>query len=209
MIEVDVSQGTEEWRRARMAIPTASQFHRILTKKTRKLSTSSDGYLHELLAEWLLGMPLGADMNRGFIQRGSEMEQDAVRYYEFQGDVETRSVGFVLRDDRMVGCSPDRLIGTDGGLEIKCPAPAQHVANMLGMDSAYAMQAQGCMWICERQWWDVLSFHPELPPAIVRLERDEEFLGALAIAVGEFVCNLLQLRDHLKEHRKVNDSEAA
>ncbi len=209
MMEVDVLQGTEEWRRARMAIPTASQFHRILTKKTRKLSASSDGYLHELLAEWLLDVPLNMGMDRGFIQRGSEMEQDAVRYYEFQRDVETRSVGFVLQDDRMVGCSPDRLIGTDGGLEIKCPGPAQHVANMLGMDSAYEMQAQGCMWICERQWWDVLSFHPELPPAIVRLQRDVEFIAALTWALQEFVGNILLLRERLSEHRKVNDSEAA
>lgn len=209
MIVLDVQQGTDEWRRARMGIPTASQFHRILTRKTRKVSASAAGYMHELLAEWLLDMPLDGGTDRGYMQRGSEMEQDAVRYYEFQFEVETTPAGFVVADNGMIGCSPDRLIGDDGGLEIKCPGPPHHVANMLGMDEIYEMQVQGCMWLCERKWWDIVSFHPELPPAIYRLQRDDEYIAALTTAVGEFVEKLLVLRDRLQQYRKVKNTEAA
>jgi len=208
---VECEQGGTEWLEARMAIATASQFSRILTP-TRKVSTGKGvrTYQHELIAEWLLGKPMGEIIGSGFVQRGSEMEAEAVRYYEFQREVETTRVGFVLLDpnpwddgrfDEMVGCSPDRLVGDDGGLEIKCPRPAEHVANMLNMTSLYEMQCQGCMWITERKWWDILSFHPELPSAIVRLDRDEELIGQLAEAVGDFLQGLLHYREQLKEHK--------
>ena len=56
MIALDLQQGSAEWVKARLGIPTASQFSRIITS-TGKLSGQADGYMHELLAESLLGEP--------------------------------------------------------------------------------------------------------------------------------------------------------
>ena len=48
-----------------------------------------------------------------------------------------------MHDDERIGCSPDGLIH-ECGIEIKCPAPRQHIRNVLadGMDD-YITQVQG------------------------------------------------------------------
>lgn len=197
MIVLDCAQGSEEWLRARVGIPTASQFHRILTPKTGKLSTASDTYAYELLAEEMLGHSID-EGSSDFMTRGTSMESRAVEYYEFRRDARTERVGFILRDDRLAGCSPDRLVGGDGGLEIKCPSAAAHVSYMLGSDSdKYKCQVQGALWLTGRRWWDWLSFNPEMPPVLVRFVRDEAFIAKLAGAVDQFIAYLDECRDRL------------
>ena len=44
----------------------------------------------------------------------------------------------------------------------------------------------GQLWIAEREWVDIMSYHPEMPPAMVHTERDEEFIKLLAAAVTAF-----------------------
>lgn len=196
MIALDVLQGSPEWHAARLGLPTASQFDRILTPKTRKLAAGADGYMHELLAEWLTGEAMGPE-SRLFIERGTGLEASAVAWYEFQKDIETDAVGVCLRDDGRVACSPDRLIADDGGLEIKCPSATVHVANMLTMGEKHYAQVQGGMWITGRSWWDLVSYHPEMPSAIVHVTRDDEFIGALAEAVDVFLCRLDEAKERL------------
>lgn len=186
---LDCEQGSDEWIATRLGIPTASQFSRIITAKTLKVSESSASYMCELLAERMLGMPVNESVS-GFMERGSEMEASAVAFYELQRGVDTQKVGLVLRDDGRVGCSPDRFVGDDGGLEIKCPSAAVHVAHLLEMPLRFFPQVQGCLWLTERKWWDLLSYHPQMPPALVRVERDEEFIAALATAVEKFLERL-------------------
>lgn len=201
MIILDCEQGSEEWFKARLGIPTASRFSQIITPKTCKPSASAQGYLHELCAEWLLGESLDG-ATTAFILRGAGMEESAVQWYEFQTDTETTPVGFCLRDDSAVGCSPDRLIGEDGGLEVKCPSAKVHVGYLLnGLDVEYRAQVQGALWITGRAWWDVLSFNPELPPALLRTERDEEFIGKLGDAVDAFLGRLAEAKEALGQHR--------
>lgn len=191
---IDVQQGTTEWALARLGIPTASQFARILTPKTLKLSGQADAYAHQLIAEQLIGEPMD-DATSGFMLRGTLLEQRAVSYYELQTECDTVPIGFVLRDDGRTGCSPDRFVGKNGLLEIKVPNAANHVGYLLDKDGiGYRAQIQGQLWICEREWIDTLSFNPLLPPALVRQERDEEFITALAETVGQF-CNYV---DELK-----------
>lgn len=200
MITLDVKQGSPEWLKARLGIPTASQFSRIITA-TGKLSSSSaaDGYMHELLAESLLGEPADS-FNSSFMQRGSEQEQQAIRSYEFQNEVDVETVGFCLRDDKRAGCSPDGLVGLDGGLEIKCPAAKTHIGHLLGSpDKAYKIQVQGNLWITEREWWDIFSFNPFMAPAIVRCNRDEAFIKLMADALNTFLDKLDVAKTKLKE----------
>lgn len=191
MIIMDVVQGTTEWLEARLGIPTASQFSRILTAKTRKLSASADKYLCELVAERLLGRQVN-DASTDFMLRGSEMEAEAVEAYEFEHDCETVKVGFVLDDSRRWGCSPDRLVGEDGLLEIKCPGAVGHVAALLGMqDEEHFAQVQGQLWVTGRKWCDLSFYNPAMPCRVVRVERDEDYIAALAAAVPAF-CDRLE-----------------
>lgn len=190
MIIIDVEQGTTAWQMARLGIPTASRFDSIITNKTAKLSESARKYAWELIAEQKLGTPVN-DATSGFMQRGSILERKAVSWYELTREVDTEAVGFVLRDDRRVGCSPDRLVGADGLLEIKCPSAAVHVGYALGDEGAaadYRAQCQGQLWLTGRAWVDSLSWNPELEPAVVRVHRDEEYITKLAEAVDGFLA---------------------
>jgi hypothetical protein len=195
MIRLDVVQGTTEWAMARLGIPTASRFDNIITPAKLQFSKSSTGYAHELIAEQLLGVPLD-NATSGFMQRGQTMERRALAFYGMQRDVEKmEAVGFVLRDDRRVGCSPDHFVDDSGLLEIKVPAADTHIAYLLDEQGiGYKCQVQGQLWLCEREWCDTLSWHPELPAALVRQYRDEKFIVALSDAVTQF----LQMIDDMK-----------
>jgi hypothetical protein len=111
-----------------------------------------------------------------------------VSYYEGIRDVDTQRIGFVTNDARTIGASPDRFVGEDGLLEIKVPAEHTHVAYLLtrAVDVEYYPQVQGQLWVTGRAWSDILSYHPELPPALIRVERDDRFIAVLAAAVGAF-----------------------
>jgi len=193
----DCQQGSPAWVKCRLGIPTSSQFKRILTPKTRKYSeTAATNYMHELCAEYLLGVPMDG-ASSGFMARGSELEAAAVRYYEFTTDTETTAAGFVTTDDGRAGCSPDRLVGTDGGLEIKILSAENHVAAMLGVHDDHWLQIQGCLWITGRKWWNRLFYHPTLPSVIHRIERDENGILCLSLAVSQFNLELEKMKADL------------
>lgn len=182
----NVIQGTSEWLNLRAGIPTASEFDSILTPKG-KPSASAERLLFSLLAERIMGRPRIEAVST-WMNRGQEMEQDAVSFYELTREVETVPIGFITNQEGTIGASPDRLVGDDGLLEIKVPAEHTHVSYLLkkAVDQAYYPQVQGQLWISERTWLDIMSWHPEMPPALIRVERDEEFISLLAAAVGEF-----------------------
>lgn len=188
-----MKQGSPEWFAARRGIPTASQFSRIVTPKTLKLSSQADGYMCELLAERFLPPPPDSEPVTGWMTRGTELEPLAIRWYEFDQDCEVEVVGFVLSNDGRVGCSPDGLVGTKGLIEIKAPKATNHIANMLGsggIDPAYRLQVQGNIWLCERDWADEISFNPALPSSLKRQNRDQSVIGPLDDAVRQF-CDRL------------------
>jgi hypothetical protein len=181
-------QGSDEWHRLRCGIPTASRFDQILTPKTLKPSASAFGYLCEKFAEWDLG-PID-ETSAQWMQRGQKMEEQARAWYAWEYQVDVQEVGFVTNDAKDVGCSPDGLLAqTFVGLEIKVPSAKQHVAYLLEpqrLIDAYKLQIQGAMWVCERLFWDILSWHPSMPKMVQRVERDEEVIEKLAAAVAAF-----------------------
>jgi hypothetical protein len=190
MIALDVAQGSPEWIEARLGRPTASQFHRVLPPKTRKPGTGAVTYMRELLAEWAVGEPMYIH-DDGAIERGSLMEDAAVGYYHVVYDSVTTPVGFVLDDGSRWGASPDRLVGDDGGLEIKSPTAKVQVENLLdGLEGKYWAQAQGGLLVTGRAWWDILSFHELLPTALLRVEPDLPYLRQLEEELGHFTERL-------------------
>ena len=183
----DVEQGSLAWIRLRTGLPTASSFDQILTPGG-KPSASQDRYLKELLAEVLMGRAIQAP-TIAILQRGHDLESTAVEYYEMQRDVETKKVGFVLDDSGRFGASPDREVGDDGMLEIKCPLPAAHIGYLL-MEPAskdYWAQLQGQLLVTGRQWVDIVSYHPDMPMAVSpRVHRDEEYIALLSKELHKF-----------------------
>lgn len=198
VIVTDIQQGTPEWRAARAGIATASEFAKLLTS-TGKPSTQATTYMHKLLADWLIGEPSGPEAT-DWMLRGIEMEAEARAWYEMQTDADVQQVGIVYRDEsRMVACSPDGLVGDEGGVEIKCPAPHTHVGYLLAgkLPSDYVGQVQGSMYVTGRAWWHFVSYHPDIDPLLIRVERDEAYIESLDKAVRAFVARLLEAREEL------------
>jgi hypothetical protein len=184
---IDCEQGSDEWIAARLGIPSASMYGKIITTQG-KWSTQADTYINQLVAEKLTGEPTPFYQNE-HMARGTELEPDARKMYEFIKDVEVQEVGFCLHDTLEAGASPDGLIGDDGGLEIKSPAPATHVEYLRGgkLPSKYKQQVMGCLWITGREWWDFMSYHPSMKPLIVRVQRDEDYIAELEACVSKAV----------------------
>ena len=184
-------QGSPEWLAARLGIPSASMFAKLVTTKGI-WSASADAYINQLVAERLTGEREEVFQSHHML-RGTQLEPDARDLYSLIRDAEVTEVGFCLHDTLSAGCSPDGLIGDDGGLEIKCPAPSTHVEYLRGgvLPSKYKQQVMGCLWITGREWWDFVSYHPTMKPLIVRVERDEEYIAALEKCVTKAV-NLIE-----------------
>lgn len=199
MIVHNMPQGSPEWFAIRCGIPTASNYDKIITG-TGKPSTSAQGYMNQLLADWLAGGPTDAMAGNYWMERGSELEEEARKAYSIISGREVEQVGFITDDSGLFGCSPDGLVNADGGLEIKCPKASTLVSfyYLLRCPPDYYPQIQGCMWITGRVWWDFFAFHPALRPYLVRVERDEEYIGKLSEGVIGFVEKLKTQQEKLK-----------
>ena len=101
-------QGTQEWLDARLGLPTSSQFHRIVTPAKLAPAKGATTYLHELLSEWLTGIP-SSDAQSRYMERGNVLEAKARGWYGFETDTEPVEVGLCLTDD------PSSLINSSRG----------------------------------------------------------------------------------------------
>jgi putative phage-type endonuclease len=196
----DVAQGSADWFKLRMGIPTASRFDEIVTPKTGKYSESAKKYAYELIAERLLKTPMETLEGQQWMERGKELEPEAARQYEWVTENETVVVGFVTTDDGLIGASPDRLIkGKPAALEIKCPAPHTHVGYLLdGHNDKYRPQVQGQIFVCELEYAEFYSFHPRMPAVHIITERDDKFQELLAAGLDHFNTDLFEMIERAK-----------
>lgn len=188
MIQViDCEQGSAEWFAARAGIPTASEFSTVMAKgKDGGASVTRAKYMRQLAGEILTGEPAPEGYSNAFMERGKLLEDEARRLYAFMKDAEPQRVGFIRNGSK--GASPDSLIGDNAGLEIKVAIPAVQIERLQSgkLPSEYKAQVQGSLWVTERETWDFVSYCPKLPPLILTVHRDEEYIAALAKAVDAF-----------------------
>ena len=96
------------------------------------------------------------------MERGIELEDQARMTYEVERN-NVKEVGFIELDE-FVGCSPDGLVGKDGGIEIKCPNDAGFFKLMVNgrdaIESKYLWQVQMTLYITKRSWWDLVFYNP-------------------------------------------------
>lgn len=184
MIIHDCEQGTEEWLALRAGIPTASEFSNLVTS-TGQPSDSVKAYAKTLAAEKFAGKPIDAFQGNYWTRRGQELEPEARITYEMLTGRKVDQVGFITDDGVTHGCSPDGLVNKDGAVEFKCLKAESHIDVLMYFDKAkkcpstYFAQTQGEMFVCERQWVDLMFYHPELPPLIIRQTPDKKFVTQL------------------------------
>lgn len=191
-----MEQRSDAWRQARLGIPTASNFHKIVTPKKCELSKGATDYALRLCAERLLNMTSESSIDNPWMERGIALEADAVRQFEFQYDVATVPVGFVTNDEGSIGCSPDRLVVSDKriAVEIKTPAPHVHLGYLLfSTDDAYLPQVMGQIFVAELDRAILYSFNPQAPPAAIEHAPDKPYIEKLAEALKRFNTNLFEM----------------
>lgn len=204
----ECEQGSEEWFARRMGIPTASEFSTILANgKDGGASKTRATYMRKLAGELLTGEAM-ENYTNVHMERGKIMEDEARGFYCFERDVEVSRVGFVTNGNK--GCSPDSLIEAKGGLEIKTALPHIQIERLEKNDlpPEHKAQVQGSLWVCEREWWDFVSYCPKLPLLIVRVHRDDGYIANLAGAVDKFNAELNELVERIRRYGEPQEKAA-
>lgn len=192
---ITCEQGSPEWLAARCGIATASGFSDILATIKSGEAAARRNYRARLVVERLTGKPVEY-FQTAAMRQGTEREPAARSAYEAQTGAWVNEVGFCRHDVMEAGASPDGMIGDDGGLEIKCPELATHLAylRMAGMPPEYVAQVQGNLWITGRAWWDFASYSPDFPEglqlSVRRVFRDDAYIKGLELAVGLFMAEV-------------------
>lgn len=191
-----LTQGTDEWARARAGSLGASQIHEALAKTKGGWSASRGSLLARLAVERLTGVPVATFTNAA-MAHGTATEPVARDTYAFVHDVTVAQIGMALHPEiKGTHASPDGLVGNDGLLEIKCPQHQQHLATLLGepIKQAYIFQMQWQMRCCDREWCDFVSFQPDFPAEmqmwVHRVPRDDKLIAQIEAEVTAFLAEL-------------------
>jgi hypothetical protein len=188
-----VEQDTEAWRTLRLGIPTASQFHRIITPQG-KPSAQATAYRSQLIAERLFGQPFGKDLSRiEHVVAGKSNQPHAAAQFEALEGVQLQEVGFITSEDGRIGCSPDRLIlgNRREAVEIKCPTIPVHVGYLLdGPGTDYRAQVQGQILIGGFEAVHFYAWNERCPAVHMIFRPDLPYLKLLAQALADF-CAML------------------
>ena len=144
-----MEQRSEEWFEARKGRVTASMVGAILGVSP---NLSRAGAMRRMVRD-----AHGAEPEfTGNIatQYGEANEEGAVAEYRMETGNTVELVGFIAKED-WAGCSPDALIGADGGLEAKCPFGKRKEGELLPLAEQphYYAQVQFSLWVTGRKFW--------------------------------------------------------
>ena len=185
---LELQQGSDEWLKARTGVITGTRLKQVL-------GTTSKALMYELIAEQLA--PAKENQTNEAMERGSQLEEDAILLWEATTGYEAEQIGFVLHKDfDWLGCSPDALMKDGkkyvGGVEVKCPDTKTHLKYLVEkkIPSEYKAQVLNYFIVCEDlEWLDFVSYDPriqvaELQVSIVRVMR-EELQDEIDVAVAK------------------------
>jgi len=191
-----VDQGSDEWLELRKGKLTASNATPIGANgaglktycKQIALETighTKDNYVNEV------------------IERGNILEPTGRLAYELEKGVTINEIGFITNDKYPnTGISPDGLIDVVGGAEIKARNNEKHFSLIIGESKEIPFnQIQMSLLITEREWWDFISFNPNLskPLFIKRIYPDLKYFEKLK--VGFEVGNKL-IKEYIELYNK-------
>jgi len=200
-------QGSPEWLQERCGHATSSEFSAILAKGQGITRTK---YLRRIVCERLTGKPGENSSYGGWqknLERGQEQEPFARMAYEAATGNLVEEVGFIKHEMLLSGCSPDGLVGADGGCEIKSVIPTVQLDTILtgGYPGEHRAQIQGNLWITGRAFWDFCSFSPDMPEHlrcyVFRVARDDDYIRTLEAEVRVFLQSVDEMVAKLNERK--------
>lgn len=191
----DCEQETDAWHQLRLGSIGGSSINSVLAKGQGKLRKA---LLYKLAAEIITGQKSNNE-SRWQFERGHEFESECRDLYCFDRGVDVEQVALIRGDVERTHCSPDGLVGEDGGIEIKTMMP--HVyAELLDtekIDLAYNRQCQMFLWVSSRKWIDFVGYCPEFPADkrlwVQRQYPNRKMQDEIELGVEEFLNDLNSL----------------
>lgn len=233
-----VDQGSEQWEQIRAGRFTSSEIHKIMecgfrqmteselkarpktgkgSKTTRvpdptKMSQKGLTYINQKVAEVLTGRPKPSSYAYPLVY-GKETEPEAVHYFENLTGLITEESGFVPWGDH-AGGSPDRLIGENEGLEVKCPFYSENQIEYLLLTDRHDLKANypeyywqvvSLMLFCDRKRWHFCTFDPrmiedkhKLTHMVIEWHEVEEDIDLLVKSLEGAITEKLKMIARLK-----------
>jgi YqaJ-like viral recombinase domain len=192
---VELIQGTDLWRQARVGSLGASRIGDALAKIQKGWGASRANVMAELVVERITGEPTRSYISPE-MQWGTDNERRAKQAYSLFFD-EIEDVGLIRHPTiENSHASPDGHVGCDGGVEVKCPNSSTHIETLLGgtILRRYQFQMQWQMACTGRAWCDFVSFDPRMPADlelyVTRVYRDDELIASLEKDVREFLAEV-------------------
>jgi hypothetical protein len=188
---ITCDQGTPEWQKLKLGVPSVSNFSKVLAKKG---SETRNSYLMELVGQ--IATKQFDELNAKALEWGKANEEAARAAFEFETGKRVDQVGVIYNLDRRVLCSPDGLIGEEEGMEIKCPLTAKVHADFLcngKIKGEYLYQVQGSLWVSRRKAWHFCSYHPMFKSSLLgiqAIEPDKDIFERFENEVPEFLKEL-------------------
>ena len=155
-------QKSAEWHALRLGSITATSFATMANGRKETIET----LCLKKASEIITGESSETFYTNEAMEHGIELEDEAREMYESWSFQKVDQVGFVEMND-FIGCSPDGLVGDNGGVEIKAPQPHTHMKYLIAASphKAYKWQCEGFLFVTQRKWVDFVSYCPAYPPS--------------------------------------------
>jgi len=188
-----IKQGTEQWLTEKLGVITGTRAYDLVNSATTRRTL-----LATLVRELILASGKD-DYKSRRMEDSLEIEPEQVSYYSIMNGVVVTDTDAYIESDihPMFACSPDGLVGEDGGFEGKRLLEENHLKLMLGAppEKKYVYQCHWNMWICERKWWDLFYYCETLPDELrshtVRFDRDEAIIADFEKWAGKLLNQLV------------------
>ena len=194
----DIEQNSDEWFEIKLKKFSASICPELLMDKSTK---GYQGLINRIVEERITGQRCENISFKGnwATERGHELEPVAADDYELRNLVVVKEVGVVILDDWIL-CSPDRLIGDDGLLQIKCPifSTQKEYLEKKKIPTNYYKQMQFELFVTGRDYNVFNSFHPHLKALDIILERDEEMISRISERLEEAKQEVIEQINYIK-----------
>jgi hypothetical protein len=193
-----IPQQSSAWVRQRIGWLTASRMKDVLaTLKNGQPAEARRKYATELVAERMIDGALDHFVSPA-MQHGIDCEPEAAAAYEETTGNLLENCGFFPHPSiEFFGATPDRLLGADGLVEIKCPTTTTYVnwraAGVVPEEHKPQMLAQiACT---RRRFVDFVAFDPRVKVReqrifIRRFEPTAEQIAAVEQAAVQFLAEV-------------------
>lgn len=193
----DCEQNSDEWFACRRGVVTASNFAAVLAKSEGKTRAT---YMRKLAGEIITGEVMPSYSNAS-MERGHEMEEEAIEKFSFIHDVNPSKVGFMRRG--RLGASPDRIIDANTIIEVKSKEPHILIECLERgtLPPEHKAQVMGQLMVSGASTCHFIAYWPGMPLFHVAVKADDAYMNTLAEECSRFVADLDAMVERVKAYQ--------